>query len=77
MPDIEFRFYEWSKKQQEKKDYEDEDLLNDNVEHTRIEESHIEEDDDYDDCNIFERLSRIVERNGCICYPAEYQNVRK
>ena len=75
VPDIEFRLYESTKvKLRERFDHE-EKLDSLNTDSLSINKDEDEEAED-DDTDLFTKLSRIVNRNQCVCFPLFEQSVR-
>lgn len=74
VPDIEVRLYESTKtKVRDKFDADDSlDTLNNDLS-TNDSESYFEPDEEETD--LFSKLSRIVNRNQCVCFPKFEQNV--
>lgn len=75
MPDIEFRLYESTKPKLRGKIDSDDKNISDKTNCDNGTE-YEEIDEENDDCDILDRLSRIVEKNGYVCTPRCEQNVR-
>lgn len=72
VPDIEFRLYESTKSKVRETNELEEKIT---IEKNNIDIINQEEVDVTDDCDIVSRLSRIVGKNGYVCFPSHEQNV--
>lgn len=75
VPDIEFRLYESTKSKPREKVDTDENVT---VGKMNQRDGRAESDDselDDNDCDILERLARVIEKNGYVCIPQNEQTV--
>lgn len=77
VPDVEFRLYESTKpKSRDRLENDDRNEAAENLGQDRN-DTDDETIEDADDVDLFAKLSRIVGRNQCVCYPRFEQNVKK
>lgn len=75
VPDIEFRLYESTKVKPQRYDPDGRiDQINSDS-HAVNKEEYEETEDEDGDSDLFSRLSRIVSRNQCVCFPSFEQSV--
>ncbi|XP_033221607.1 F-box only protein 9 [Belonocnema kinseyi] len=74
VPDIEFRLYESTKVKPQRFDPNErnDQINNDNCAVNK--EEYEETEDEDDDSDLFSRLSRILSRNQCVCFPSFQQS---
>ena len=75
VPDIEFRLYESTKPKPREKIDSDEKISSEKIHREEVAAESDDLDIDENDCDILGRLSRIIEKNGCVCFPCHEQSV--
>ena len=75
VPDIEFRLYESTKAKPQRFDADERlDKINSDS-HAVYKEEYEDTEEDDDESDLFSKLSKIVNRNRCVCFPSFEQSV--